>query len=61
MKKAFFLLAALLPLSGCVPTVYHKSVTVTKDAQGTIEGIVIVEQVTQSADEPLRDFNYLDE
>ena len=63
-------MCAILPLalicSGClVPiaerAVYHKAVTVTKDADGNIKSIVVLEEITQSFRETVKAPLYLDE
>ena len=50
MKNIIFILFAAtitISLSGCVPTTYTKTVTVTKDANGRVVGSVESEQVIQ--------------
>ena len=49
MKKLYIpiMFSASLLCSGCVQTMYHKSIEVTKDANGNILQIVEVETVSQ--------------
>ena len=51
MKKLYFLamVSAVLFSSGCVQTMYNKSIAITKDADGNILQIVETESVTQPA------------
>ena len=45
----------------CRPTIYHKEVTVEKNAQGAIEKITVVEEITQHRSELPHEHKYLDQ
>lgn len=52
----------LVFVTACVGTSYHKSVTVRKDADGRIQEIVVVEELTQpNRSERPWPFKYLEE
>lgn len=59
------IICAILPLAliclGCAPTIYHKAVTVTKDPDGNITSIVVLEEITQSFREVVKAPRYLNE
>jgi hypothetical protein len=46
-KISLLVLFAIPLLAGCVSTTYTKTITVTKDPNGTVTGTVITESVTQ--------------
>ena len=65
MKKTLVAIVCLLPLVGCYPTVYNKTVTVHMDAKGEVQSIDVVEKMTQALKTPVRtkvdpSYKYLD-
>jgi hypothetical protein len=61
MRRIGLLILPLILAAGCAPTTYRKTVTVTKDGQGEIQEIVVVEEIVQAYREPVQEPKYLDE
>ena len=61
MKRLRWSLIGILALAGCAPTQYRKTVTVTKDPDGKVKQVQVVEEIIQQYKEPVKQPKYLDE